>query len=221
MGHEEGGQLTEAVRRKPYSVVLLDEIEKAGEEVWNVLLQVMEDGRLTDGSGRTVDFRNCVIVMTSNVGAGSIVNRTSLGFCDAAGSEQRENERMRRNVMEQLRRRFPPEFLNRIDETVVFRRLTEEDLQKVARMLLDTLGERMQALGITLEVTENCVALLARKGYDGKMGARPLRRLVRTLVEDPAAVQLLQGQLRAGDTLQADGTEEVQLRVIHGAVEAS
>ena len=221
VGHEEGGQLTEAVRRKPYSVVLLDEIEKAGEEVWNVLLQVMEDGRLTDGSGRTVDFRNCVIVMTSNVGAGSIVNRTALGFCEAAGSEQRENERMRRSVMEQLRRRFPPEFLNRIDETVVFRRLTEEDLRKVARMLLDTLGERMQALGITLEATDACVALLARRGYDGKMGARPLRRLVRTLVEDPAAVQLLQGQLRAGDTLLADGADEVVLRVVHGAVEAS
>ena len=221
VGHEEGGQLTEAVRRKPYSVVLLDEIEKAGEEVWNVLLQVMEDGRLTDGSGRTVDFRNCVIVMTSNVGAASVVNRTALGFCETADSEQRENERMRRNVMEQLRRRFPPEFLNRIDETVVFRRLTQEDLQKVARMLLNMLAERMQALGIGLEVSEECVALLARKGYDGKMGARPLRRLVRTLVEDPAAVQLLQGQLRAGDTLLAEGSEEVELRVVHGAVEAS
>ena len=128
---------------------------------------------------------------------------------------------MRRNVMEQLRRRFPPEFLNRIDETVVFRRLSEEDLREIARMLLNTLAERMQVLGISLEVTDDCVALLARKGYDGKMGARPLRRLVRTLIEDPAAVQLLQGQLRAGDTLLADGAQEVDLRVIHAAVEAS
>ncbi|MBQ3256751.1 MAG: ATP-dependent Clp protease ATP-binding subunit [Oscillospiraceae bacterium] len=221
VGHEEGGQLTEAVRRKPYSVVLLDEIEKAGEEVWNVLLQVLEDGRLTDGSGRRVDFRNCVIVMTSNIGAGSIVSGGTLGFAENRGSEQRENERMRERVMAQLRQRFPPEFLNRIDETVVFRKLTVEDLERVTRMLLDTLGERMRALGIGLEVTDACVALLARRGYDGKMGARPLRRLVRSLVEDPAATRLLRGELRAGDTLLADGEDEVQLTVLRSVTEVS
>lgn len=221
VGHDEGGQLTEAVRRKPYSVVLLDEIEKAGEEVWNVLLQVLEDGRLTDGCGRTVDFRNCVIVMTSNIGAGSIVSGGTLGFLESDGGEARENERMRRSVMEQLRRRFPPEFLNRIDETVVFRKLSAEDLERVTRMLLNTLGERMQALGITLEVSDACVKLLARRSYDGRMGARPLRRLVRSLVEDPAATKLLRGELRAGDTLFADGGEEVTLTVRHPAVEAS
>lgn len=217
VGHEEGGQLTEAVRRKPYSVVLLDEIEKAGEEVWNVLLQVLEDGRLTDGSGHTVDFRNCVIVMTSNIGAASILSGATLGFGSPEHNEQRENEQMRGRVMEQLRRRFPPEFLNRIDETVVFRKLTVEDLERVTRMLLGTLGERMEALGIALEVTDDCVALLARQGYDGKMGARPLRRLVRSLVEDPAATRLLRGELRAGDTLLADGKEEVCLTVLHPA----
>ena len=221
VGYEEGGQLTEAVRRKPYSVVLLDEIEKAGEEVCNVLLQVLEDGRLTDGCGRTVDFRNCVIVMTSNVGATSIVSGSALGFAETERNEQRENEQLRGRVMEQLRRRFPPEFLNRIDETVVFRKLTVEDLERVTRMLLDTLGERMEALGIGLEVTDACVSLLARKGYDGKMGARPLRRLVRNWVEDPAATRLLRGELRAGDTLLADGEDEVQLTVLHPAAEVS
>ncbi len=221
VGHEEGGQLTEAVRRKPYSVVLLDEIEKAGEEIWNVLLQVLEDGRLTDGCGRTVDFRNCVIVMTSNIGAGSIVSGGTLGFGSPDRSEQRENEQMRSRVMEQLRRRFPPEFLNRIDETVVFRKLGVEDLERVTRMLLDTLGERMGALGIGLEVTDACVRLLARRGYDGKMGARPLRRLVRSLVEDPAATRLLRGELKAGDTLLADGEDEVCLTVLHPAAEVN
>lgn len=221
VGHDEGGQLTEAVRRKPYSVVLLDEIEKAGEEVWNVLLQVMEDGRLTDGRGHLVDFRNCVIVMTSNIGAGSIVNQSTLGFHGGADSDEWENDRIRRSVMEQLRRTFPPEFLNRIDETVVFRKLSEKDLQRVTRMFLDTLAERMRALEITLEVTDRCVTLLTQKGYDGKLGARPLRRIVRSLVEDPAAAQLLRGELAAGDTLLVDGEDEVVLTVRHPAAEVS
>ena len=221
IGHEEGGQLTEAVRRRPYSVVLLDEIEKAGAEVWNVLLQVMEDGRLTDGQGRSVDFRNCIIVMTSNVGAGSIVNKSALGFAEAADSVERENERIRTGVMEQLRRTFPPEFLNRIDETVVFRKLTQEDLQQVTRLFLHALAERMQVLDIALEVTDRCVALLAKRGFDGKLGARPLRRVVRNLVEDPAATRLLRGELRAGDTLLVDGEDEVLLTVCHPAAEVS
>lgn len=221
VGHEEGGQLTEAVRRKPYSVVLLDEIEKAGSEIWNVLLQVMEDGRLTDGQGRLVDFRNCIIVMTSNIGAGSIVNQSTVGFAESADTADKENERIRRGVMEQLRRTFPPEFLNRVDETVVFRKLTQEDLQQVTRLFLHTLGERMQALGIALEVTERCVALLAKRGFDGKLGARPLRRVVRNLVEDPAATRLLRGELAAGDTLFVDGEEEVVLTVCHPAAEVS
>ena len=221
VGYEEGGQLTEAVRRKPYSVVLLDEIEKAGEEVWNVLLQVMEDGRLTDSRGHVVDFRNCVIVMTSNIGAAAIVNGSSLGFQGDDADEQRENERIRRGVMEQLRRTFPPEFLNRIDETVVFSKLSEVHLQQVTRKFLSMLAERMQALGITMEVTDSCVKLLTRKGMDGKLGARPLRRVVRSLVEDPAAVQLLRGELGAGDKLLVDGDEEVLLTVCHPTAEVS
>ncbi len=219
VGHEEGGQLTEAVRRKPYSVVLLDEIEKAGQEVWNVLLQVLEDGRLTDGQGRLVDFRNCVIVMTSNVGAGSVITGSALGFLEREEEESREQARIRRGVMEQLRHTFPPEFLNRIDETVVFRKLTEEDLQQVTRLFLNALARRMEVLGITMEVTDQCVATLAHRSNDGKLGARPLRRLVRNLVEDPAANYLLKGELSAGDRLVVDGDGgDVVLRV-HRAAE--
>ncbi len=218
VGHEEGGQLTEAVRRKPYSVVLLDEIEKAGPEVWNVLLQVLEDGRLTDGQGRLVDFRNCLLVMTSNVGAGAIMTRGHLGFSDGSTSEESE---IRSSVLEQLRRVFPPEFLGRIDETVVFRRLDTKDLERVAKLFMDTLSKRMDALGITLQVTEGCVGLLARLSNSGKLGARPLRRLVRTKVEDPAAMYLLRGELGAGDTLLCDGGEDVVLTVLHPAAEVS
>lgn len=217
VGHEDGGQLTEAVRRKPYSVVLLDEIEKAGEEVWNVLLQVLEDGRLTDGKGRLVDFRNCVIVMTSNVGANVIVNHGCLGFRGTAAGVDRENEEMRSRAMEQMQRIFPPEFLNRIDETVVFRKLNADDLQKITAVLVQELQTRMEDLGITMEVTDRCIAQIAQKGFDRKMGARPLRRVVRNLVEDPAAMQLLRGQLRAGDTLVVDAEGEVTLTVHHPA----
>jgi ATP-dependent Clp protease ATP-binding subunit ClpC len=181
----------------------------------------MEDGRLTDGCGRLVDFRNCVIVMTSNVGAGSIVQGNALGFQEMSDAEELENERIRRGVTEQLRRTFPPEFLNRIDETVVFRKLSERDLLQVTRVFLDMLAERMQVLGIGMQVTERCVALLARKGYDGKLGARPLRRVVRNLVEDPAAARLLRGELGAGDTLLVDGEDEVVLTVHHPAAEVS
>ena len=218
VGHEEGGQLTEAVRRKPYCVVLLDEIEKAGSEVWNVLLQVMEDGRLTDGQGRLVDFRNCLLIMTSNVGAGAIMTRARLGFADGNATEEAD---LRDTVMEQLRKVFPPEFLGRIDETVVFRRLDAGDLERVTSLLLGLLSDRMAALGITLQVTDACVKLLAALGGRSKLGARPLRRLVRTKVEDPAAMLLLRGELGAGDTLLCGGDEEVTLTVIHPAAEVS
>ncbi len=217
VGHEDGGQLTEAVRRKPYSVVLLDEIEKAGEEVWNVLLQVLEDGRLTDGKGRLVDFRNCVIVMTSNVGANVIVNHGCLGFRGDTEGVDRENEEMRSRAMEQMQRIFPPEFLNRIDETVVFRKLNAEDLRKITAVLVRELQTRMEDLGITMQITDRCIDVIARKGFDRKMGARPLRRVVRNLVEDPAAMQLLRGELKAGDTLVVDAEGDVTLTVYHPA----
>ena len=217
VGHEDGGQLTEAVRRKPYSVVLLDEIEKAGEEVWNVLLQVLEDGRLTDGLGRLVDFRNCVIVMTSNVGAAAITHQGHLGFQTESPGEERENRELRERALGQMQQIFPPEFLNRIDETVVFRKLSLPDLRAIAETMVKELQGRMEALGITMEVTEEALDELTRRGYDRKLGARPLRRVVRSLLEDPAAMQLLRGELRAGDRLRVSADGELQLEVAHPA----
>ena len=198
VGHDDGGQLTEKIRRHPYSLVLFDEIEKAHQEVWNLLLQIMEDGCLTDSHGRKVDFRNTIIAMTSNVGARQITGgRGPLGF--AAGGA--ENGNVRRAVEEELKRTFRPEFLNRIDETVIFRQLTEEDLREIARRMLTDTGKRMEALGLRLQAEEEAVAFLAREGLDRAYGARPLRRLIRSKVEDPAAEALLSGQFHTGDTL--------------------
>ena len=202
VGHEEGGQLTEKVRRRPYSVVLFDELEKAHPEVWNLLLQILEDGRLTDGQGRRVDFKNTVVVMTSNVGAQQITSRTSLGFSGAeADSDKARQDRVRRSVTDQLRRTFPPEFLNRIDDTIVFRQLGTEDMREIARRLLDQAGDRMKALGLALQAEDGAVDWLARDGYDPASGARPLRRKIYAQVEDPVADGLLSGIFQRGDTL--------------------
>ena len=196
VGHDDGGQLTEKVRRHPYSLVLFDEIEKAHPEGWNLLLQIMEDGCLTDSHGRKVDFRNAIIAMTSNVGARQIVGgKGPMGFAGESGGN------VRRAVEEELRRTFRPEFLNRVDETVIFRQLTEADLREIARRMLAATGERMAALGLTFRAEEAAVALLAQKGLDNAYGARPLRRLIRSQVEDPAAEALLAGQFHTGDTL--------------------
>ncbi|MBQ1459992.1 MAG: ATP-dependent Clp protease ATP-binding subunit, partial [Oscillospiraceae bacterium] len=204
VGHEEGGQLTEKVRRKPYSVVLFDEIEKAHEDVWNILLQILEDGIVTDSQGRRVDFKNTVIVMTSNVGAKNITaaETARLGF-DATEKETDENARFQRikeAVMAELKRTFKPEFLNRIDETIVFRQLTEEDIVKIARRMLDNTGKRMAEKGITLAAEDDAVAALAKDGFDPQYGARPLRRAIQNTVEDAVAEQMLEGQLVSGDT---------------------
>jgi len=201
VGYDEGGQLTEKVRRKPYSVVLFDEIEKAHEDVWNILLQILEDGVVTDAQGRRVDFKNTVIVMTSNVGAKSITNRGSaLGFRheDDESSAASEDEKVREAVMAELRRTFKPEFLNRIDETVVFRRLTEEDIAEIARRMLHNTEKRVAELGVTLEADEAAVRKLAKTGFDPVYGARPLRRVIQNEVEDAVAEQMLEGKLRSG-----------------------
>ena len=205
VGHEEGGQLTEKVRRKPYSVVLFDEIEKAHEDVWNILLQILEDGIVTDSQGRKVDFKNTIIVMTSNVGAKNITaDAARLGFDGSEKGEKESEEvrfdRIRDAVMADLKRTFRPEFLNRIDEIIVFRQLTEDNIRQIARRMLDVTGARMAQQGITLVADDDAVAELARDGFDPQYGARPLRRAIQSMVEDAVAEKMLEGQLKSGDT---------------------
>jgi len=204
VGHDEGGQLTEKVRRKPYSVVLFDEIEKAHEDVWNVLLQILDDGRITDSQGRTVDFKNTVIVMTSNIGAKALtVASSKLGFSAEERNDpdaERDFERAKETVLAELRQTFRPEFLNRIDDIIVFRALTESDIQEVARRMLKTVSARMESMGIHLDASDEAVAELAKEGFDPKYGARPLRRAIQSKVEDAVAERMLDGTLKAGDT---------------------
>jgi ATP-dependent Clp protease ATP-binding subunit ClpB len=196
VGYEEGGQLTEAVRRKPYAVVLLDEIEKAHPDVFNVLLQVLDDGRLTDGQGRTVNFKNTVIIMTSNIGSQLIL--------EMRGADDRTYERMREQVLEALRRQFRPEFLNRVDEVVVFRALTEAELEKIVQIQLEGLRRRLAERRVTLEVGEKAYAYLARVGYDPVFGARPLKRAIQREVETPVARLIVAGKLHDGGTVRVD-----------------
>jgi ATP-dependent Clp protease ATP-binding subunit ClpB len=195
VGYDEGGQLTEAVRRKPYSVVLLDEIEKAHPDVFNVLLQVLDDGRLTDGHGRTVNFRNTVIIMTSNIGSQLIL--------EMRGADERTYQRMREQVLDALRRHFRPEFLNRVDEVVVFRALTEAELAKIVEIQLEGLRRRLADRRITLEVNEAARQHLAKIGYDPVFGARPLKRAIQREVETPVARLIVAGKLRDGGTVRA------------------
>ena len=205
VGYGEGGQLTERVRRRPWSVVLFDEIEKAHEDVYNLLLQIMEDGRLTDSEGRRADFRSTIVVMTSNVGAKAITeNRPALGF---SGAARDGDGAVREAVMAELRQTFRPEFLNRVDDAIVFRRLTPADVRRIARGLTDAVRERMRALGVQLEVTDAALDLLAERGFDPTYGARPLRRCICTQLEDPAAEALLSGRTGPGDRLIADAKE--------------
>ena len=204
VGHEEGGQLTEKVRRKPYSVVLFDEIEKAHEDVWNILLQILDDGRITDSQGRTVDFKNAVIVMTSNIGAKALTAAgAKLGFNTQEHRDPDAEQafaRAKETVMSELRQTFRPEFLNRIDDIIVFRSLTQEDIREVARRMLKTVADRMETMGIHLDAGDEAVAELAKEGFDPKYGARPLRRAIQSKVEDAVAEKMLDGTLRAGDT---------------------
>jgi ATP-dependent Clp protease ATP-binding subunit ClpB len=206
VGYEEGGQLTEAVRRRPYSAVLLDEIEKAHPEVFDVLLQVLDDGRLTDGQGRTVDFRNTILILTSNLGSQFLAD-TAL---DAGAT--------RDAVMEVVRASFKPEFLNRLDEVVLFDALTTEDLTQIVELQVAALAKRLAVRRITLDVTDAAKEWLALTGYDPVYGARPLRRLVQSAIGDQLARALLGGDIRDGDTVAVDRDDEAdQLRVVAGA----
>ena len=201
VGFDEGGQLTEKVRRKPYSVILFDEIEKAHPDVFNILLQILDDGQLTDSQGRRVDFKNCVIIMTSNVGARNISEPKSLGF--ASGNESREtvNKNIRNNVMDELKKMFRPEFLNRVDDIIVFSQLTEEEIGEIALVMLESLKNRLSQNDITAEVDDSAVKLLAKAGFDPVYGARPLRRAITSKVEDLFAEEMLDGKISAGDSV--------------------
>ena len=212
VGHEEGGQLTERVRRHPWSVVLLDELEKAHRDIWSVLLQVMEEGVLTDAQGKRTDFRNTVLVMTSNLGAQRFAKGRRLGF--AAGGEA-EREELEKAVLSDASNTFAPEFLNRLDATLVFHPLDQATLNAITRQLLAETGKRLDKLGINMAVEEEAVSLLAGKGSSREYGARPLRRAIASLVEDPAADLMLEKKKKKGDTLQVSAQgDEVQVRLV-------
>jgi len=201
VGYDEGGQLTEQVRRRPYSVVLFDEIEKAHPDVFNALLQILDDGRLTDGKGRTVDFKNTVVIMTSNIG-GNVISKHRLGF--AAEGEELGHEDMEKRLLDELRKAFRPEFLNRVDEIIVFDPLSREQLTEVVDLLLTHLRELVKGQGMTLEVSEAAEEYVVEQGYDAEYGARPLKRAIQRLVENPLSGALLRGEFEEGDTVKVD-----------------
>jgi ATP-dependent Clp protease ATP-binding subunit ClpC len=207
VGYEEGGQLTEAVRRRPYCVVLLDEIEKAHPDVFNLLLQVLEDGRLTDSQGRVVDFKNSVIIMTSNVGASGMQTTTDIGFRSQKSNGEQDQaayEKMKVKVLEEVKHTFRPEFLNRVDEIVVFHQLNREQIEQIVSLELEKVVREIKAQEMHLEVVEEAKALLARKGWDPQFGARPLRRAIQREVEDELAEELLKGTFTSGDRILAE-----------------
>jgi len=203
VGYEEGGQLTEAVRRKPFSVILFDEIEKAHPDVFNTLLQILEDGRLTDSQGHTVDFKNTIIIMTSNLGTRDISKGIGIGFT-AARDDAVTYEKMKETVQEELKRQFRPEFLNRIDEVIVFHKLTIDDVKLIVDLLMRRVEEQLKSKDIDIDLTDAAKSLLAQRGYDQALGARPLRRTLQRLVEDPLSEQILHKEFRAGETVFVD-----------------
>ena len=207
VGYEEAGGLTEAVRRRPYRVVLFDEIEKAHPEVLNILLQIMDDGRLTDGHGRTVDFRNTVIIMTSNLGTSS-ETKGAFGFVPQRSASNRERDELRQRAERALREFFRPEFLNRVDEVIIFEPLTEKELEQIVDLMVNEVRNRLSDRGVSLELTESAKAKLVKQGYDPVFGARPLRRVVTREVESPLSKRILAGEFREGDTVVLDATEE-------------
>ena len=207
VGFDEGGQLTEKVRRKPYSVILFDEIEKAHPDVFNILLQILDDGQLTDSQGRRVDFKNCVIIMTSNVGARSISEPKSLGFASEISRDE-VNKNIKNNVTDELKKMFRPEFLNRVDDIIVFSQLNEEEIGKIASVMLENMKKRLLANDITADFHESAIKLLAKEGFDPVYGARPLRRAITSKVEDLFAEEMLDGKIKSGDSVivkEADG----------------
>ncbi|CAB4877617.1 MAG: AAA domain-containing protein [Actinobacteria bacterium] len=208
VGYDEGGQLTEAVRRKPYSVLLLDEIEKAHPDVFNILLQILEDGRLTDSQGRTVDFRHCIVIMTSNIGASEIARNTPLGFAVSDDETGITYEDMKSRIMGELKKVFRPEFLNRIDDVIVFHKLSRDEIKHIVDLLLHRVRESLAERGLQLELTDEAKDLLVDKGWDPSMGARPLRRAIQRFIEDPLADFVLRAELDDGDTVLVERAPE-------------
>jgi ATP-dependent Clp protease ATP-binding subunit ClpC len=203
VGFDDGGQLTEKIRRKPYSVVLFDEIEKAHPDVFNILLQILDDGRLTDAKGRTVDFKNTVIIMTSNVGASTIKKQRTLGFASNSSNEEKdEYEKMKENVMAELKQTFRPEFLNRIDEIIVFHSLSKENIKQIVSLMIDNLSKRLEQLNIKIELDDKAKEFLAEAGFDPVYGARPLQREIRRKIEDRLSEELLKGSVQKSDTIK-------------------
>jgi ATP-dependent Clp protease ATP-binding subunit ClpC len=214
VGFEDAGQLTEAIRRRPYSIVVFDEVEKAHPEAHNMLLQIMEEGHLSDARGRKVDFRNTIIVMTSNIGADMIKRQTSLGFQLLKDEDQEENEAyedMRKKLLDSLKRVFRPEFINRLDGVVVFRMLSKEDIHAIVGLELNKVASRLVENNIQLHATEKAIDLLAELGYDPDMGARPLRRVIQQKVEDPLSDALLAHQFEDGQTVMIDLNEDKEI----------
>jgi ATP-dependent Clp protease ATP-binding subunit ClpC len=217
VGYDEGGQLTEAVRRKPYSVVLLDEIEKAHPDVFNILLQMLEEGRLTDAQGRHVDFRNTIVIMTSNIGASSIAKNTQLGFSVEESETGVSYEDMKNRIMGDVKKVFRPELLNRIDEIIVFQKLTKEEITQIVDLLMKRLREQMKLHEVSIELTNKAKDFMVDKGYDPTMGARPLRRAIQRYIEDPLADFVLGRNIEPGSTVLVDwidGDEEISLQMI-------
>jgi len=206
VGYDEGGQLTEKVRRKPYSVILLDEIEKAHPDVFNILLQVLDDGRLTDSKGRTVDFRNTVVIMTSNVGANLIKKNTTLGF--TTGDTEKKYQDMKDKVMDELKKSFRPEFLNRIDEVIVFHSLEQEHIEQIVTLMTDELRKRLREQDIDFQLSDEAKKVLAKEGFDPAYGARPLRRAIQRQIEDRLSEELLKGTISKGDTVKIDAEDD-------------
>jgi len=197
VGYEEGGQLTEAVRRHPYSVILFDEIEKAHQDVFNILLQILDDGRLTDGQGRVVNFKNSILIMTSNIGSQWIYEM-----------DENNREIMEQKITESLRENFKPEFLNRIDEVIVFNNLSKEQIVEIADIQINILKKRLKDKKIVLEITRQVKGFLAEKGYDSRYGARPLKRTIQRYIQDPLALMILENKFKEGDKVEADLDEK-------------
>ena len=224
VGYEEAGQLTEALRRRPYSIVVFDEVEKAHPEAHNMLLQIMEEGHLSDARGRKVDFRNAIIVMTSNIGADVIKRQTSLGFSlkkDQVMEEKESYEEMRKKLLDSLKRVFRPEFMNRLDAVVVFRALNQEDIQKIVKIELDKVAKRLEDHAIVLHATPEALDQLATEGYDPEMGARPLRRVIQQKVEDPLSDALLSGTFEDGDFILVDLNDKKEIELKRGEKETT